>query len=651
MSVPAASLRSLSPQAESRYTNTQRAIHSDFNKGMNRDVPSWALAAGYVYDAVDMLFDYPQKMRKRGGTTSPSSSNRAAVVENLIGYQSGAKDGISGIYGTLGKAGTTLISFDKTTGAATSVGTSGSVNTYAMRPFQYLNLIVTSWQATGTTSNDRNITVLYGGSTGAATGDITGTITAGDNRITGLTSASLVASHLGCLFRAYVSGAGVTRVYTGRIIEVTSGTACRVEPTPTIGFTPGTVTIQYGFNWSPNSTDLQVTGRYGCAYQGRMVFGYTCQTGPSTTDYAKGLEYQPNRIVWSTLPTEQPTLTWSPALTSLDGFQFLGGNPILPLNFVDTPGLGGMTGMATVGDGQLMLFGAHTAFCISGQLSSESVANPVFSFSDDQVSQNVGCVSAKSIQYTPLGLVFAYTDNLYVYDGSRMRPLLSGSNARYFQNRLAAGDTIYGSAWAGNRNHYYLSMSGTDGGLMVDFDNFAVSRITNVQLFDATPDPADATKLWGYRWWDTTGAAPTFTKGGLIALDPIWLPTSTNINDADGTAVLGAVQTAAYVDGELSANKLPTDVGVTYKLNGSGAPTVTLSADTKLDVADAAYTTLDSAIPVATTTISKSFQEIGQLLADGPAVEFKLAMNAAATNFEVAALDIGSHHGPPGFST
>ena len=53
------------------------------------------------------------------------------------------------------------------------------------------------------------------------------------------------------------------------------------------------------------------------------------------------------------------------------------------------------------------------------------------------------------------------------------------------------------------------------------------------------------------------------TKGQLIQIDPIWAPAQSNASDADGTAVIHQISTASYVDGALSANKLPLDVQIT----------------------------------------------------------------------------------------
>jgi hypothetical protein len=61
---------------------------------------------------------------------------------------------------------------------------------------------------------------------------------------------------------------------------------------------------------------------------------------------------------------------------------------------------------------------------------------------------------------------------------------------RYYQGLIGpSGVTIYGSAYFLNQNHYYLSLSGTQGGLMIDLDTLALTRQTNsaMQVFDSRP--------------------------------------------------------------------------------------------------------------------------------------------------------------------
>jgi hypothetical protein len=172
-----------------------------------------------------------------------------------------------------------------------------------------------------------------------------------------------------------------------------------------------------------------------------------------------------------------------------------------------------------------------------------------------------------------------------------------------------------------------------------------------MQVFDSAPDPTNATQIWGVRWWDTTTTAPSMTNGFLHRLDPIFVPAQSNASDGDGTAVIADFQSASYTNGPLAANKVPADLNVTYRLIGTGSPTVTLGMDTKLETADASYVTISSGVPnTGSVSLSKSF-DTGSLLPDGVAVQVRLTTNAACAQFELGGLDFGIDSSPDAFST
>jgi hypothetical protein len=653
--VAAPSLRQLTSAYELRYSNTGHVPHRNFSEGMIRDIPSWESQEGACYDAADMLCDYVGKIRKRGGTTSPAAGNSAATVENLLSYRSNGVDGVTGLWGSSGKAGAVIYSINPATGAASAILSDGSATNVACRPFQHGNLMVFPHQALGTTTNDRNQLYFAGGGTGSPFVISAATVVANDNRVTAVVPTSFVAAHLGSIIELDNFGGTNTNYYAGRIVEITSSSSVRVEPVPNFGFTASSGSVNSVYNSAGFGAGNIFSGRYGVSFQNRIVLGYTLMAhGTLLSSLAKGLDVQPNRLIWTAGPTE--------AIPSLHGLQMDGqsvlfpgafdGNSTTPLvNYLDIPPLGGMTGLAVVGEGQLLVFGPRTMYRISGQLTTESVPNNSFSFSDDQISSNVGIPAkttqgiddpSKSIQYAQGGVLFAGTNGIYLYDGASMKPLLQGRNARYYQDRLRAGDLIYGSAYSLPKNHYYLSMSGSDGGLMIDLDTNAMTRMTNMQFFDAVPDPSNATKLWGERWWDRTGAAPTMTKGQLIQIDPIWAPTSANKNDGDGTAVLPVFQSKSYMDGTLEANKTYNQLHIDYDLRGTGSPTATATADTELNTSDAVWNTLTNGTLANTgSTAGVAHIDPTNQLAPGKALEIKIALNAASDSFELLGFNIG----------
>jgi hypothetical protein len=108
------------------------------------------------------------------------------------------------VYGSLGKSGLSIRSFNTTTGASTSLVSDGSVNTFACKPFQYQNLLVCPFSPTDATSNDRNAVYYVGGGTAAAFTPTAATVVAGDNRVTAIAATIVTAGMLGsiiCLSR------------------------------------------------------------------------------------------------------------------------------------------------------------------------------------------------------------------------------------------------------------------------------------------------------------------------------------------------------------------------------------------------------------------------------------------------------------------
>lgn len=644
--MPPIPARELTSSFALRYQNTQHTSHSAFSAGMMRDVPPWELPEGASYRADDFLCDVPGKLRKRGGYTA--FTNAAALVENLTAYRSANIDGITALFGSLSKAGTRVVMFNRSSGVGSAVLTDAANDTIACKPFQHQNLMVCPFQAKGMTTSDRNALRFLGGGTANGSAGITAaTVTANDNRVTSISGPTLAANNLGSFIQIDDGG---THIYIGRIVEITSGTACRVEPTPLVGFTANDGQIQA--SWTPGILSGNIiTGKYGVSYQGRVVMANTQLTGGATGTYAKGLNPNPSRVVWSKLQSEAILPVTGAAADGnaalYPGF-FEENNPSQDFNYVDVPGISEITGLVVAGEGNLLIFGAHSTFRISGTLATESVANPALTFSLDQVSSNIGCIASKSIQYTRSGVIFAGADNLYLYDGAQMRALLTGHNAKYLQDRLLAGDTILGSAYHPGRNHYYLSMSGADGGLLFNLDQLQMTRLTNMPIFDSAPDPLNAQQLWAVKWWNLGGTAPTITGGQLWQFEQIFSPSSTNSADADGTNVIPVFESKAYLEGDLDSMKRYTRLKVGYDMrSGSSSPTLTVSADTKANVADASYVTVSTgALGVGTTPQIKGFW-ILPLLKKGQALEVRITPSGACDTFELLELNIGVQNPRP----
>jgi hypothetical protein len=474
---------------------TTHHVHGTFSKGMLRDIPSWEVPEGYCWDAADWLFDVPGKARKRGGWTAPSATSRTAGADHMSGYKSGDLDASSGLLVVMGKGGVTIGTLDRTTGAISS-GLSSGPDTFVAKPFQYQNVMMAPFVASGNTNTDQNLIYAYGGGRSSATGITSALVTANNNLVSSIAGPSFNSLHVGCFIVLYNTTSST--IYMGRIIAVPSISSVRVSPTPTVGFTANNGFAQTFFNAqtlvSYYNGQPSYSAKFGVAYQGRSVLANVTVTTLGT-QAANGANRWPYRVWWS---NEQADPLKTGIITTEDGDASLYPNFYGQYNYVDIPEVGplGITGLAVAGEGDLIVFGANVTFRITGELSTETVLNPSFSFTVQQVSANVGCLEPRSIQYTRQGLVFAGKENLFLFDGSQMHPLLSGTNENYYQARIQAGDTVLGSAWLANQNHYYLSMSGADGGLLFNMDGLEMGRITNTAIMDSTRDPDDPTKVW-----------------------------------------------------------------------------------------------------------------------------------------------------------
>lgn len=644
--MPPIPARELTSSFALRYQNTQHTTHSGFSRGMLRDVASWEAPEGYCWNAENLLCDVAGKIRKRGGWFAPSLVDLTGAVENLMAYKSGGIDAISTLYGSLGKGGSSsLYNLSRSDGSAVGGFGVAANATFACKPFQHGNIVIAPFQALGNGAGDANSIFYAGGGTGASRSVTGATVVANDNRVTAMTFAAggLVAAHKGCIIE--IDDAGGGNSYFGRIVEVTAANACRVDPVPQHNLAATAGHVEQMWNPIVLGGAPVTTGRYGLSYQGRVVFAYTLTTRSGGA--AVGLDTKPNRIIWTNLGSEPFQLFGA---GNNDGQMILNPGTFPAFNYLDIPGLPEITGLVAAGEGDLIVFGKTQTYRISGQLSSLTALDPNPSFSDARISSSVGCPYSKSIQQTRAGVIFLGADNLYVYDGASMKPLLTDSNASYLQDRLL-NDTVLGSFYSAGRNHYYLSLSGAEGGLLFNLDGMQMTKQQNMQIMDSATDPDSPSRLWAARYWNTAGAAPTFTKGPLISLETIWQPTALNKADGDGTAVLPIFESKSYLEGDANSMKRYTGLKVGYDLRSlAGSPTIAVSVDTKLNTSDASYVSAGTALPLGTVPQIKGFR-ILPLITKGQALNVKLAATAACDSFELTELNIAVQNPRPDRST
>lgn len=651
MAIP---LRELTGSFIARYENTGKVPHGNLHVGMVRDMVPYEAPEGSCWDAADMLCDIAGKIRKRGGWLTPTASAITARVENILSYRAAGFDSTTALYGSSGSSSGVVYTLNPTTGALTFLtGSAGGAATNTCQPILHGNLAFFPFQSKGTSGSGNDVMIAGGGTAGAALTLTAATVTQGDNRITGIAGGTVTVNHVGSIIQVQ----GAANVYAGRITAFISATSVRVEPTPTATtWTGSSGTIAPTVASSGFGTADQLTGRYGVSYQGRVVFASTLEAVTAFVN-TKGIDLKRNRVAWSQLESEEipavytGTLDGNPMLYG--GGAFLGTAAAPYFNYVDIQGIETITGLANVGDGMLLVFGPKSMYKITGQLTTDTVANADLLYSVDRAGDNIGIPAAnpaivgddpsKSIQYVPGGVIFASTNNIYLYDGSKLTGILTGRNQRYYQTRRAGGDPIYGSAYFVAKNHYILSLGGADQGLVIDLDSYAVTRITNTKIFAAAPDPLDYTKLWGVLWWDTSSAAPSLSGGQLIELDTIWTPGVSTRNDGNGTAVLCSFISKPYMDGALEANRLYRSLYVDVDFRSSASPTATVTADTELLPTDASFNALTQGGLVPAALPQRIAMDVTNQLAEGKAIEVKIVLNSGGTDtFELLGFNIGS---------
>lgn len=160
-------------------------------------------------------------------------------------------------------------------------------------------------------------------------------------------------------------------------------------------------------------------------------------------------------------------------------------------------------------------------------------------FADDPL-WNVGCADARSIAYWNDRVIFASAEGIYITDGAGVDDLTAKAGmTKYWQETLTSWSSTWTIAAGVVRDHYVFTvMDGATfkAAAMIDLRRLAYWPLTNI----------DARAMWVGQglsdelYFGRRGAAR------IGKLSPIFIPTSTVKNDADGTAVTGLIETPFY---------------------------------------------------------------------------------------------------------
>lgn len=577
----------------------QYASHANFSVGMVRDIPRHLLPEGAVYDATNIVITNSGSLAKRGASSTALATATSQAPSEMGAQRSANTDGRSRLYtgavldtgfaqfGSMpfSSAGQTLSTF-------TSSITTGELG----RPTTYGDSIVFAVSGTGTSP-----TAWCGGadfSETAANYSASGlsiTTVVGNNTINvGATAAGNIK------IGGYVHLSNGTDEYTGRVVNVASPNIV-VDPAPIYAKTFTSLAYYPVLPQVGTNNDGQYVSSAGCV--GTFVSGGDSRIvlgNIKITNVATGaVQSHPNRIVWSVREASDATVS------NCDGIVQATRAGFPKLNYIDIEDIEQVIALVPIGSGNMLVVGTKQCVLLAGQLLTQSAGQTEASLGRGGLTasirgfpQQVGCISAKSVQRTSAGVMFAAADGVYLTDGSSLINTMTNKISNLWGDSLSGGTIfafdsstfssppdavapfvagtdvfapsgytlgVYGSANI-NDSHYYVSLA--SGGFLCDLrSKYGWTRIQAGQL-EIAASTADADQTSNRIYAIKYGADATVSSTDrVIRLDPVVSPAQTSV-DADGSTVNASITTKAYTEGDPAQKRRYRHTLATYQLVG-----------------------------------------------------------------------------------
>lgn len=577
----------------------QYASHANFSVGMVRDIPRHLLPEGAVYDATNIVITNSGSLAKRGASSTALATATSQAPSEMGAQRSANTDGRSYLYtgavldtgfaqfGSMpfSSAGQTLSTF-------TSSITTGELG----RPTTYGDSIVFAVSGTGTSP-----TAWCGGadfSETAANYSASGlsiTTVVGNNTINvGATAAGNIK------IGGYVHLSNGTDEYTGRVVNVASPNIV-VDPAPIYAKTFTSLAYYPVLPQVGTNNDGQYVSSAGCV--GTFVSGGDSRIvlgNIKITNVATGaVQSHPNRIVWSVREASDATVS------NCDGIVQATRAGFPKLNYIDIEDIEQVIALVPIGSGNMLVVGTKQCVLLAGQLLTQSAGQTEASLGRGGLTasirgfpQQVGCISAKSVQRTSAGVMFAAADGVYLTDGSSLINTMTNKISNLWGDSLSGGTIfafdsstfssppdavapfvagtdvfapsgytlgVYGSANI-NDSHYYVSLA--SGGFLCDLrSKYGWTRIQAGQL-EIAASTADADQTSNRIYAIKYGADATVSSTDrVIRLDPVVSPAQTSV-DADGSTVNASITTKAYTESDPAQKRRYRHTLATYQLVG-----------------------------------------------------------------------------------
>lgn len=551
-----------------------------FSLGMIRDVPSWQIPPGGVYDSLNMIYDQIGVVRMRKGSTA-AGGGTASIATSLGFVYSEDATKIEELYCLTGKTGV-LTRVSLSGGGATGLGTIGTANYVINRPVRHFGFTFFPG-APPAGSGSRNTVGVAGQTTSTTfTNAVAASVTAGDPQVT-LTGADVTTNvQVGAIVK--ITDTPLTYHYA-RVVSIDTTKKFTIWPAP--AWTNAAVAIG-GIVLAPGYQSL-VGGACGASFQNRLLYGNTNDHGSTGQTLVMD-----RRVYYSPLPTEfTPVPTPLFTAGTLSGASFVEPKFWPLLNYFDVPGSDPVIAMEPVSGNQLLILTRMRPVLFSGNLTTQlATTSPTISFDISEVPGNGSCISDLGVQRTDRGVVWAGFGGIYAWNGREPVDLTDKKINTYWRAKVRGSSfALHGSAYV--RNHYIVSYisGGVTEALCVNLSTLAWTRFQNpvTDMFLGVPRPTDSSQVYSAQWWDQSGTAPTWAAGQIDRLESIFDPdvAATGGLDSDGTNVNFNITTRPIV-GDPETQKIQQRCTLRYTADFAnvGSPSVTVTAQSKIDAAD-----------------------------------------------------------------
>ena len=586
----------------------QYASHANFFMGMVRDVPRHLIPEGAVFDATNIVITNSGSLAKRGASTTALSTATTMNPAEVGSQRSANTDARTFLY---------------------PVEVTGGVLKFGSMPFNSTTQVLSTFTSS-ISADSTSLPTTYGDSIAfpvKSSSSVTPVAWCGGHDFSGSsanfvkTGESILTAIAKSTITVSATAAASTFVggyvfmtnsnydeYTGRVVNV-SGTTITLDPSPIYAVTYTSYSYYPVLPQVGVKSDGQYVSSAGCVGtftsggDSRVVIGDV-----RTVDAKTGsISSHPNRIMWSVREAFDATASSYNGTTAsttgvTDGLVQATRMGFPSLNYIDVEDIGQILALVPVGSGNMMILGTRNCAMLSGTLVTQSAGVNNVSLGRGGLtagirgfSQQVGCLSAKSVQRTTAGVLFAASDGVYLTDGAALintmtkkianlwGDSLSGSTLFRFDVSSFSGIAVppltsgtdvfalsgtslgvYGSANI-NDSHYYISMQ--SGAFLCDLrSQFGWTRVQTGQL-EIAGSTADSDQTTNRIYGIGRSSSTTDGLNRIIRLDPVVAP-ALSTTDADETIVNSTIITRAYAEGDPAQNRRYRHTMLTYQLIG-----------------------------------------------------------------------------------